>query len=115
MRITSVKIFSAIALAFVCAFLLDAQDNRGTLLGTVTDPTGAVVPRSKVTAINRETGVSNATEANGEGSWAIPYLPPGVYDLPVEQSGFKTLQRGPIELRVNDRTRVDTVMDVGQV
>src|SRR5438128_10384228 len=105
MRLNGLRLFGAAMLALVCALLLKAQDNRATLLGTVTDPTGAVVPRGKVTAINRETGVVNTTEANGEGNWMIPYLPPGVYDLRVEQSGFKTFQRGPIELRVNDRTR----------
>jgi len=115
MRNNCVRFFGTAMLVLVCALLLDAQDNRATLLGTVTDPTGAVVPRGKVTATNRDTGVANATEANGEGNWMIPYLPPGVYDLRVEQSGFKTFQRGPIELRVNDRTRLDVVMDVGQL
>ena len=93
MRINGLIFFGAATLTLVCALLLNAQDNRATVLGTVTDPTGAVVPRARVTATNRDTSVSNATEANGEGNWMIPYLPPGVYDLRVEQSGFKTFQR----------------------
>jgi len=115
MRLDGLRLFGAAMLALACALLLNAQDNRPSLLGTVTDPTGAVVPGSKITATNRDTGVANATLSNAEGNWTIPYLAPGVYDLRVEQSGFKTFQRGPIELRVNDRTRLDVVMDIGQV
>ena len=111
MRLASTAILPGLCLAAVSF----AQESTARLLGTITDPTGAVVAGGKITATNRDTGVVNATEANGEGNWIIPYLPPGVYDLRVEQSGFKTFQRGPIELRVNDRTRLDVVMEIGQV
>ena len=102
-------------LVLACASLLNAQEYRATLLGRVTDSSEAVVPGAKVTATNRDTGVANASEANGEGNWMIPYLLPGVYELRVEQSGFKSFQRGPIELRVNDRMRLDVVLEVGQL
>ena len=96
------------------AGVLCAQEYRATVVGTVADPTGAVVPTAKVTAINTETGVASSTESGADGDFVIPFLVPGVYSLRVEKPGFKTTDRGPIELRVNDRTRIDVGLDVGQ-
>jgi hypothetical protein len=84
-------------------------------VGTITDPTGAAAADARVTAMNRETGIAAAARANAEGNYVIPFLLPGTYTLKVEHAGFKTLERGPIELRVNDRTRLDLQLQVGQV
>jgi len=94
------------------AVLVPAQEYRGTLLGVVTDPSGAAVPNAAVTATNNETRVAAASRTNQEGNYVIPFLLPGVYTLRVEQAGFKTLARGPIELRVNDRLRLDLRLEV---
>ncbi|MBI4875877.1 MAG: carboxypeptidase regulatory-like domain-containing protein [Acidobacteria bacterium] len=92
-----------------------AQEYRATLLGVVTDPTGAAVRGARVTVTNVETAVRATTEANAEGNYLVPYLLPGTYRLRVEHPGFKTFERGPIELRVNDRTRVDVALEVGNI
>jgi len=92
-----------------------AQEYRATLLGLITDVTGARVAGAKVLVINTETEVRSATESNGEGNYLVPYLPPGTYRLRVEHTGFKTFERTPVELRVNDRTRLDVVLEVGEV
>ncbi len=91
-----------------------AQEYRATIVGTVTDPSGATVALAKVTAINVETAVSSSTETGADGNFVIPFLVPGNYSLRVEKAGFKTTDRGPFELRVNDRTRIDVGVQVGQ-
>lgn len=92
-----------------------AQEYRATLLGLVTDPTGAAVVGAKVLVVNVETEVRSATESNSDGNYLVPYLPPGTYRLRVEHTGFKAFERSPIELRVNDRTRLDVALEVGEI
>jgi hypothetical protein len=96
------------------AAALSAQEYRATLLGLVTDPTGDAVPNAMVSVTNIETGVSLNTRSNAEGNYVVPYMVPGNYRVSVEAPGFKSFTRGPIELRVSDRVRVDTRMEVGQ-
>ncbi len=102
-------------LGMVFSAALCAQEYRASLIGTVTDPTGAAVPHAAVQAINNETGVVVSSVTNSEGVYSIPFLQPGNYRVEVEHPGFKTLERGPIELQVNDRTRIDLVLQVGQI
>ncbi len=91
-----------------------AQEYRATVLGAVTDPTGAAVPKAAVVITNNASGVSLKTETNNEGMYQLPYLLPGVYTLEVTVAGFKTHRRGPIELRVDDRARIDVVLELGR-
>jgi hypothetical protein len=93
---------------------LYAQEYRATMLGLLTDPAGAAVPNAKVSIRNVETGVSVSIKADAEGSYLAPYLLPGSYLVSVEAEGFKTLVRGPVQLQVNDRARVDVRMEIGQ-
>ena len=60
----------------------------GTILGTVTDPSGAVVPNAKITITNTGTGVAKVTETTGAGDYAVPDLVPGPYRVDVEATGF---------------------------
>jgi TonB-dependent Receptor Plug Domain. len=92
-----------------------AQEYRATLLGIVTDSSGAAIADARIEAINVETGVATAAVTGNEGSYLIPFLTPGKYSVRVEHPGFKSLQRGPIELRVNDRARLDLPLEVGQI
>jgi len=77
------------------------------------DPSGASIPSARVDAVNVETGVVIHSESNGQGYYAIPLLPPGEYTLRVEHAGFKSLARGPIELRIADKLQVNATMEVG--
>ena len=103
-----------LSIVVLAAGVLSAQEYRATIVGAVTDPTGASVPIAKATATNIETGMSSSTETGTDGNFVIPFLVPGNYSLRVEKAGFKATDRGPIQLRVNDRTRIDVRLDVGQ-
>ena len=104
---------SQIFILVLAAAVMPAQEYRATLLGTVTDPSGATVPEAAVTVRNTESGVSTTTKANGSGHYLVPFLLPGSYRLEVEHPGFKSFERSPITLRVNDRVRIDVALQVG--
>ncbi|MGO9088792.1 MAG: carboxypeptidase regulatory-like domain-containing protein [Terriglobales bacterium] len=67
-----------------------AQEFRATLTGLVTDPTGAVVPKAKITATNVETGSTYTDVTTNAGVYYMPYVVPGTYKVKVEAQGFKT-------------------------
>src|SRR5262249_59481046 len=73
----------------LAAVTLSAQTFRGTILGTVTDPSGAVVSGAKVTVKNAGTGLERATETSGDGSHSLPVLPIVTYTLTVSQTGLQ--------------------------
>ena len=87
-------------LAFVVLAMasLSAQTFRGTILGTVTDPTGAVVAGARVVAHSNNTGLERATVTSGDGSYSIPELPIGAYDVTVTQTGFQTFVAKSVKL-----------------
>jgi len=91
-----------------------AQGIRATVTGRVTDPSGAVVPKAKVTITNTGTNETRAVEAGDEGDYTIPQLPPGDYSLTIEQSGFKkAVQRFTLE--TGQEARVDITLTAGAV
>ncbi|MBI3470981.1 MAG: TonB-dependent receptor [Candidatus Solibacter usitatus] len=92
---------------------LSAQNDRGTITGTVQDPTSAVVPNATVIATNVGTGAASKTAATGTGNYTIPSLPAGVYVLTVEAPGFKKLVQAGIEVQVAQTARIDVTLQVG--
>ncbi len=107
----------ALAFAFLALgpVVLTAQEYRATLLGTVTDPAGAVVPEARVTIVNTGTGVLSETKTTGDGYYIVPFLLPGNYRLTVERAGFKTTDRNAIQLRTSERVRIDVKLNVGEL
>lgn len=95
--------------------LLWSQGERGSLSGTVTDPTGAVVPGAKVTARNVATGVEVSTETTEAGVYRLLYLSPGTYRISVSAPGFRTAVRENVALRVAQSLTVDFVLEVGEL
>jgi hypothetical protein len=91
------------------------QAVTGTLLGTVTDVSGAVVPNATVTATEMNTRVSSRTSSTAEGIYTIPYLPPGTYRIEVEMSGFNKFARENVALKVASSVRVDATLEPGSV
>jgi len=79
----------------------------GAIVGTVTDPSGAVIPRVKVTAIRIDTGVSQSTVTSGAGTYTIPSLVVGTYSVTAEATGFKSGTATGITLDVSQQREVD--------
>jgi hypothetical protein len=92
-----------------------AQTFRGTILGTVTDPQGAVVSGAKVTVKNVNTGLVRDTTTSADGSYSLPELPTGTYSVTVSQGGFQTSVTNEVPVAVAAERRVDVVMKPGQV
>ena len=106
-----------IVLVFVllAAVSLSAQTFRGTILGTVTDPQGAVVAGAKVTVKNVGTGLERTTETSADGTYSFPELPLGTYNVTVTQTGFQTYVTTGVSVEVASERRVDASLKAGQV
>ena len=90
-----------------------AQAGTASLTGTVKDAQGAVIPGATVTATQPATGSSRTVVSGEQGRFSFPGLQPGVYDVKVELSGFKTYVREKVALQVDSTTQVDAVLEVG--
>jgi hypothetical protein len=105
---------SAIAFALLAfSQALPGQAVNGTLLGTVTDPSGAVVPNAKVTIILTGQDVEHTVVTNESGNFTEPDLPSGTYTVTVVAEGFKKETRDNIVLATNTTTRVDVTLVTG--
>jgi hypothetical protein len=92
-----------------------AQAADGTILGTVTDASGAVVPAAVVIITNIDTGTARTLTTNSDGQYVAPGLNIGRYKVRAEAKGFKAGEEQGIALNVADRTRVDFKLEVGNV
>ncbi len=109
------KVLSRLLLLLVFSGVASyAQGPSGSFAGTVTDPSGAVLPKSSVSLVNVATGVTRKVETDQVGLYTFPALPPGVYNITVERSGFQTQERSNITLQVQQSARIDFALSVGQ-
>ena len=92
-----------------------AQGAAATLTGTVTDRSGAVIPKAEISVKNTATGVTRTSETNSAGFYTAPGLPPGNYAVSVTAAGFSTAVRTNITLTVGVQQVLDFTMQVGQV
>jgi len=79
----------------------------GTIVGTVTDPSGAIIPGARVTATNVATAVSQSTVTTGAGTYTIPNLVVGTYNISAEGQGFKSGSATGVTLDVSQTRQVD--------
>ncbi len=100
-----------LALALAAGFQAFGQE--ATILGTVTDPSGSVIPNATVTVVNRDTGQAHPLTTNGAGEYLAPDLINGVYNIKVEAPGFRASERNDVTLNVGDRRRTDFQLQVG--
>jgi len=94
---------------------LAAQAVTGTIIGLVTDSTGAVMPGATVTLTNTGTGLVRVVNTDSNGEYTVPSLPTGTYSVKAELSGFKTVTRPDIPLGVDQRMRIDVKLEIGAV
>ncbi len=80
---------SALPILVAAAFTLSAQEFRGTLTGTVADPSGATIGKAQVQAVNPATQQTYTATTTDKGDYFIPYVLPGTYTLTVTAPGFK--------------------------
>src|SRR5215218_5674154 len=88
---------------------------RAAVQGTVTDPSGAVVPQATLTLRNNETGRVQTAESGDEGFYRISELPPGTYTLTVEKAGFKKTTFENLTVNAEQVQGVDVVLTAGEV
>jgi carboxypeptidase family protein len=104
---------SVLSLCLICSTLLSAQSTGGRILGRVSDTSGAVLAKVKVTLTNEATGVSTDTVTSSGGDYGFPQVPVGTYRLEFDLGGFKkTLQRG-VNVDLNQVVTVNSVLQVG--
>lgn len=113
---TFCRLLTVVATALMLCLLLAAPANaqyRGSLQGTVTDTTGAVIPGAKVTLTSSETSISRDTTTSGDGVYTFPGLAPGRYTVRVEQTGFTPAVVDTL-LRSEQAQSQDVQLQVGQ-
>ena len=97
------------------ALPLWGQETTGTITGAVSDPSGAVVTNAEITVINTGTGATFKTSTNSSGTYMLRTLPVGTYRLTAGAPGFKRYEANDIVTQVNEITRLDITMSVGDV
>ena len=104
----------AVVISFVGISQLKADDIYGRIRGTVTDPSGAVIPGVTVTATNSATGVTRSTKTGSDGIYELVNLPaPAVYTITIEQTGFKRFLATGIPLALNQIYVQDVRLELG--
>jgi carboxypeptidase family protein len=112
MRMRVQKIFLAVC---VCMLPVAGQTTTGSIVGTVTDPSGGVIAGATVTVANMDTNIETKSTTDASGNYVVTPLPIGRYSVAIEAPGFKKSVNSGITLNVQDRLRVDAALQVGQV
>ncbi|MEO8659601.1 MAG: carboxypeptidase regulatory-like domain-containing protein [Bryobacteraceae bacterium] len=99
----------------LCALGLHAQTNTGTISGVVTDSSGATVSGVQITAQNLETNASVKSSSADNGTYSITSLPPGVYKISAEKTGFKTSVSDNVRLAFSGQANLDIALALGSV
>jgi hypothetical protein len=108
--------YCAIRFAFFALFVAAAfAQDRGTITGTVTDSSGAVVTGANATLKNPATGLTQNTVTGNDGLYSFPSLPAGKYNLNFEKEGFQKAESNGVEVQVNTATRLDIKLAIGTV
>ena len=102
-----------VAVMGVGAPAIHAQDTTGTILGTVTDPSGASVPKAEVVVTNTQTNISTTVVTTDSGAYTVPNLNPGTYTVSIRMPGFQGANLSNIAISAGDRRRADAALTLG--
>ena len=103
------------AIVFLASIPMYSQVVGGTLLGTITDPTGAAIPGAKLVIKNVATGVTTTLTTNAQGIYNAPNLLPGTYEATISAAGFTSVVQGGIALDVGAQQVLNVAMKMGAV
>jgi len=92
-----------------------SQENRGTIVGRIADPSDSVVAGAAITVKNLETNVEVRSVSNESGNYLVPSLPPGRYQVAVESAGFKRAETKEVVLQIQQQARLDFRLELGNV
>jgi hypothetical protein len=110
----SLSLFLLVTLVFSGATVY-AQTGQGTLTGSITDSSGAVVPAVAVVVKNQSTGFTYNGVTNEEGIYRVPYLNAGLYEVTYEATGFRRLVRNDVQIRSTETLGLNITLEVGNV
>ncbi|MBA3567765.1 MAG: TonB-dependent receptor [Pyrinomonadaceae bacterium] len=110
----AVALGSAFALCLLCSFSSLAQTPTGTIAGVLTDPAGAPVVRALVTITNRDSSLTRSLNTSDEGDYSAAALPPGVYRVTAEATGFPLLESSAT-VQVGTTTTVNLTLQIGEI
>ncbi|MDP3000400.1 MAG: carboxypeptidase regulatory-like domain-containing protein [Bryobacterales bacterium] len=114
-RVAVTCAIAALLFAYVAAKPAAAQVLYGSLVGTVEDQSGAVVPKATVTIINKAIGQTREAASDDGGRFSLLNVLAGTYDLKVSAQGFRTTTKTDVEVAINTVTRADMRLEVGAV
>lgn len=103
----------ASALLVLVSLVALAQEYRGTILGRVTDPSGAPVMGANIEVVNVDTGVVTRSTSNEAGNYQVPFLVPGNYTVKINQAGFKAVERTGIRVATSAQVTLDFPLALG--
>src|SRR5262245_55532741 len=109
------RAFTISVLCLCLSIIGKAQTERGTIRGTVQDPTGAIVAGAKITATNVATNARVEVVSTESGIYNIPGLPAGTYLVTAEMTGFKKLNRENVTVAVAAVVGIDLKLDLGEI
>jgi hypothetical protein len=108
-----VRVVGCMFMLFALSLMASAQLSTSTLFGTVTDSTGAALPKATVTITQTDTQFVRTVVTNDAGEYRADFLPVGPYKVTVSASGFKTLDREGLTLTVTEEAKLDLSMQAG--
>src|SRR5687767_10800560 len=112
-RVVAWALIACITFIFTASVLRAQGSPTGTLTGTVTDPSGGILPGVTVTAISLQTGLTQQAVTGSTGEWRIPALQIGTYEIVFELDGFKKLMRGGVTVEASTIRSVAVTLEVG--
>ena len=104
--------FFVLLILALCVSSYGQGGGNGAITGTVSDPTGAVVPNATVTVTQQSTGIKRSVTTNANGAFDIPSLPPDTYNVTIEASGFKTTTQ-QFALLADQQRAIEVKMELG--
>src|SRR5690242_15668117 len=109
------RVLRCVSLLLLIPAFVFAQGGRSTILGTVSDETGAAVPRVSITVVNTGTQLKRTAVTDDRGDFEVPALDIGTYEVSAQAAGFRQAVVQNVRLEVDQRSRVDIRLQVGEL